>query len=71
VIDNDWISNGHNTLQIEDFGEVPIFNAFLKPHFDVGHMGRGQGTGLRGPNSSKPPKPGTGDGRIERNGTVL
>jgi len=31
-------------LQSEDFRKFPIFDAFLKPHFDVGHMGRGQGT---------------------------
>jgi len=30
-----------------DFRKFPIFDAFLKPHFDVGHMGRGQGTGNR------------------------
>jgi len=57
-------------LQSEDFRKFPIFDAFLKPHFDVGHMGRGQGTGDREPISSKPPQLGTGDGRIERNGTV-
>ena len=34
-------------LQSEDFRKIPIFDAFLKPHFDVGHMGRGQGTGNR------------------------
>ena len=34
-------------LQSEDFQKIPIFDVFLKPHFDVGHMGRGQGTGNR------------------------
>ena len=50
-------------LQSEDFRKFPFFDAFLKPH--------GQGTGDRELISSKPPQLGTGDGRIERNGTVL
>jgi len=29
------------------FSKIPFFDAFLKPHFDVGHMGGGQGTGNR------------------------
>jgi len=34
-------------LQSEDFQKFPIFDTFLKPHFDVSHMGREQGTGNR------------------------
>ena len=46
-------------------------NFFENYYFDgVGHMGGRQGTGDMEPISSKPPEPGTGDGRIERNGTV-
>jgi len=60
--------NSRNILQERFLIKWARFDLFAEPYSDAGQMGCDLGPG---PISSKPPRPGTRDGRIDRNSTVV